>query len=149
MVGKAHPELQGYFQKVLNAIQQLGLGRSVKIVFSATAEQLRAIYLAAHAFLCLSEHEGFCVPLVEAMLHKIPIVALARTAVPETTGQAGLLTGEMDEALFAEMLACVLEEEPTRRWLTSQAYERYQQHFSMEAIRQRFLHALGPLLKEN
>ncbi len=146
MVGKSQPELQGYFQEVQRTIQELGLGHSVNIIPSATAQQLRAIYLTAHAFLCLSEHEGFCVPLVEAMLHKIPIVALGRTAVPETVGQFSLLADDMDEALLAEMVACVLEEEHTRHWLTLRAYERYQQCFSYAAVQQRFLQVLQPFL---
>ena len=146
MVGKPQPEMQGYFQQVQRTIQELGVGQSVNLVLSATVQQLRAIYLAANVFLCLSEHEGFCVPLVEAMLHKIPIVALGRTAVPETLGQSGLLAEEMDEALFAEMVACVLQEEDTRRWLTLRAYERYKQCFSSAAVQQRFLRTLQPFL---
>ena len=54
-------------------------------------------YRSAHAFLCLSEHEGFCVPLLEAFQHGVPVVARPRGAVTETVGDAGLLLdGELD-----------------------------------------------------
>ena len=51
---------------------------------------LAAHYRAADVFVCLSDHEGFCVPLLEAMHHRVPIVAFASAAVPETLGAAGL-----------------------------------------------------------
>jgi glycosyltransferase involved in cell wall biosynthesis len=57
-------------------------------------EELLAIYRAADVFLCLSEHEGFCIPLVEAMYFHIPIIAYAAAAVPETLGDAGILLQE-------------------------------------------------------
>lgn len=53
--------------------------------------QILAYYRTANVFLCMSEHEGFCVPLLEAMSFRVPIVALKACAVPETLGDAGLL----------------------------------------------------------
>ena len=57
---------------------------SVEFAGSVTHEELIAYYDAADAFVCLSNHEGFCVPLLEAMHHRLPIVAYTNTAVPET-----------------------------------------------------------------
>ncbi len=59
----------------------------------ATVAELRAYYEVADLFLCLSRHEGFCVPLVEAMHLGVPVVARSAAAVPETLGGAGLLIG--------------------------------------------------------
>ena len=53
--------------------------------------QLAAWYADADVFVSLSEHEGFCIPLLEAMRSDLPIVALAAGAVPETLGDAGML----------------------------------------------------------
>lgn len=50
-----------------------------------------AYYKVADVFLCLSEHEGFCVPLVEAMYFNVPIIAYASSAIPDTLGGAGVL----------------------------------------------------------
>ena len=58
--------------------------------------QLLAHYRAADVFVSLSEHEGFCVPLVEAMHFGVPTVAFASTAVPETVGDATLLLADKD-----------------------------------------------------
>ena len=57
--------------------------------------------------MCLSEHEGFCVPLVEAMFFDVPIVAKALTAVPGTLGTAGLMLGPDADA--CEVAAIVHE----------------------------------------
>ena len=56
---------------------------------SVTGAELEAYYQAADVFVCASDHEGFCVPLAEAMGHGVPIVAYGVTAVPETVGGAG------------------------------------------------------------
>ena len=63
-----------------------------------------AYYELADLFLCASEHEGFCVPLVEAMDADVPIVAYAAGAVPETLGGAGLLFAPKDLEVAAELL---------------------------------------------
>lgn len=67
---------------------------------------LNACYASADAFLCVSEHEGFCAPLVEAMFHRVPVFALATSAVPETLGGAGMLFDPpFDPLLIAESIA--------------------------------------------
>ena len=62
------------------------------IVFTGHVDwpELVAYYKSSHVFVSMSEHEGFCVPLVEAMICETPIVAYAVTAVPYTLGNAGV-----------------------------------------------------------
>ncbi len=69
---------------------------------------LIAYYHSASAFLCLSEHEGFCVPLIESMHFKVPVFALDRAAVFETLGGAGVLLKTLDPQRIAELLNQVL-----------------------------------------
>ena len=71
-------------------------------------EDLAAFYRWADAYVSLSEHEGFCVPLVEAMAADVPIVAYAAGAVPETLGGAGLLFSPKDLEVAAELLGSVV-----------------------------------------
>ena len=54
-------------------------------------EELSALYDVADLFLCASEHEGFCVPIVEAFHKRVPVLAYAATAVPATMDGAGVL----------------------------------------------------------
>lgn len=82
--------------------QDLGVGDSVTIDDHGVPEdQLVAAYERATVFVCLSQHEGFCVPLVEAMRHGLPIVALKGSAVTDTVGDGGLLLTSHDPLLVA------------------------------------------------
>ena len=73
-------------------VTELGLDDAVNFAGSVSEAELEAYLQAADVFVCASDHEGFCVPLAEAMGHGVPIVAYGVTAVPETVGDAGLLS---------------------------------------------------------
>jgi L-malate glycosyltransferase len=66
--------------------------------------ELAAYYRTASVYISMSEHEGFCVPLVEAMAADVPILAYSSTAVPETLGGAGVLFAPKDMEYAAELL---------------------------------------------
>jgi Glycosyltransferase len=68
---------------------------------------LAVYYRRAAAYVSLSEHEGFCVPLVEAMATDVPILAYSTTAVPDTLGGAGLQFTPKDLEIAAEMLGAL------------------------------------------
>ena len=77
-------------------------------------DDLAAFYRWADAYVSLSEHEGFCVPLVEAMAADVPVLAYAAGAVPETLGGAGLLFAPKDLEVAAEMLGMLVYDRPLR-----------------------------------
>ncbi len=77
-------------------------------------EDLAAFYRWADVYVSLSEHEGFCVPLVEAMAADVPVLAYAAGAVPETLGGAGVLFSPRDLELAAEMLGTLVYDRPVR-----------------------------------
>jgi glycosyltransferase involved in cell wall biosynthesis len=64
----------------------------------------------SHAFLCLSEHEGYCVPLVEAMNAGLPVVAYEAGAVRETLDGGGVLLREKQPEVVAELLHALLHD---------------------------------------
>ena len=66
--------------------------------------ELAAYYRTASVYISMSEHEGFCVPLVEAMAADVPVLAYASAAVPETLGGAGVLFAPKDMEYAAELL---------------------------------------------
>ena len=76
---------------------------------------LAAYYRHAHAYVSLSEHEGFGVPLLEAMSMEVPVLAYAGTAVPETLGGAGVAFAPKDLEMAAELLGSLVYDEPLRR----------------------------------
>jgi glycosyltransferase involved in cell wall biosynthesis len=77
-------------------------------------EDLAAFYRWADAYVSLSEHEGFCVPLVEAMAADVPVLAYAAGAVPETLGGAGVLFSPKDLEFAAETLGMLVYDRPFR-----------------------------------
>jgi glycosyltransferase involved in cell wall biosynthesis len=67
-------------------------------------EELAIYYQHADVYICLSEHEGFCVPLIEAMAADVPILAYAAAAVPDTLAGAGVQFSPKDLEFAAELL---------------------------------------------
>jgi glycosyltransferase involved in cell wall biosynthesis len=80
-----------YYIDLKKTLEERRLDPYVYFTGFAHEPHLVAAYQSADVFVCLSEHEGFCVPLVEAMFFDLPIVAKALAAVPGTLGNAGLL----------------------------------------------------------
>lgn len=93
---------------------ELELGDSVDFVGSAPFAEMLAYFSAADAFVCLSEHEGFCVPVIEAMEVGVPIVAYRSTAVTETVATAGILLDDKDPLAVATAVDA-LHSDPDRR----------------------------------
>jgi glycosyltransferase involved in cell wall biosynthesis len=87
------------------------------VVFTGQVDhdELLAYYSVADVFLCLSEHEGYCVPLVEAMHLGVPVLAYDAGAVAETLGGAGVLLKDRHPELLAELLALLTAEGGLRR----------------------------------
>lgn len=105
-------------------VEYLGLDPHVCFPGRVPHSELLAYYRAARAYLCLSEHEGFCAPLVESMYLGTPVLAYAATAVPETLGGAGVLFRRKDCAAMAEMLHLLVEEGQFRERLVSKGWQR-------------------------
>ena len=109
-------------------------------------EDLAAFYRWADAYVSLSEHEGFCVPLVEAMAADVPVVAYAAGAVPETLGGAGLLFAPKDLEVAAELLGTVVYDHDVRaRVLDGQ--RRRLQDFAPARIESQLVNTLAPFIQ--
>jgi len=97
-------------------------------------------------FATASEHEGFCVPLVEAMAMNVPIVAYSSSAIPETVGDAGLVWRERDPLLLAESINTFVKDEAAAATLGRIGRRRYEQFFTNERIEAQFMKALNGTL---
>jgi glycosyltransferase involved in cell wall biosynthesis len=89
-------------------------------------EDLAAFYRTASAYVSLSEHEGFCVPLIEAMAADVPVLAYAAGAVPETLGGAGVLFAPKDLEYAAELLGAIAFDPTLRRAIIAGQRQRRQ-----------------------
>jgi glycosyltransferase involved in cell wall biosynthesis len=100
----------GGFERYQSMLQALvtNLGTpDVHFLGHVSNEELTALYDVADVFLCASEHEGFCVPLIEAFYKRVPVLAYAATAVPATMDGAGVLYETTDPFHIARLLDAV------------------------------------------
>ena len=101
-----------YFAALTHLVNELGL-QHVHFAGHVSDAELIAYYELADLFLCCSEHEGFCVPLIEAFYKQVPVLAYAATAVPATMDGAGILFDTKDPAYVASLMdARPLERRP-------------------------------------
>ena len=102
-----HRGYEKYYDRLQEMVGTLGLE---EVVFTGHVDDddLVAYYRLARLFLCLSEHEGFCVPVLEAMAVRLPIVAYDAGAVAETLRGAGVLLKDKDPETTAELVAEIL-----------------------------------------
>ena len=77
-------------------------------------EDLAVYYRHAAVYISLSEHEGFCAPLLEAMATDVPVLAYAAAAVPETLGGAGVQFAPKDMEYAAELLGALAFDDDLR-----------------------------------
>ena len=139
------PAITGsYAEAVLGFAGELGLADAVEHGEHLTPAQLAAWYADADAFVCLSDHEGFCIPLLEAMHFGLPIVAHAAGAVPETLGDAGLLLTSKRPGEVAAATHRVVADDALRRRLVD-AGRRRLAAFGSTGVRARFVEVLGAL----
>ena len=138
------PSSDRYDTALRSLVDALGLADAVDITGGVSAGELAAHYRAADVFVCLSEHEGFCVPLLEAMHHSLPIVAFASTAVPETLAGAGVLLPRKEAATVAAAVHRVLTDAPLRDELVAAGVERLGD-FALSRTRTQMAEALESL----
>ena len=103
---------------------QLGLAGAVAFVSGLTDAQLSAHYEASDVLVMLSDHEGFGVPLLEAMPHGVPVVAYAEGAVPEVVGPAGVLLDTKRPRQVAAAVSGLLSDPVRRDALAAAGRER-------------------------
>ena len=130
----------------LDALRELAIAlhaeAAVEIVGSRVNDaELGELYARTSVFVSASEHEGLCVPLLEAMAFSIPVVARSAAAVPETVGDAGLLIDGTDPMVYAAAVGRVIYDLPLRRRLVGAGHARLAA-FSEGGIRSSLAQAL-------
>ncbi len=119
-------------------VDRVGLADAVTVTGSVDAAELEAYYRSADVFVCASDHEGFCVPVVEAMGHGLPVVAYGAAALPETVGDAGLVLPTKEPLRFATAVARVVDDAALRARLAEAAARRVAE-FSVARATERFV----------
>lgn len=116
--------LETYSRSLRAMARSVGL-REPHLLGRITDAELSALYLRASVFCTLSEHEGFCVPVVEAMATGVPVVAADRAAIPATVGGAGVIVDTPDDpVLVAGVLDRVIGDPELRRTMIGRGVGR-------------------------
>lgn len=142
LVGPAITE--AYAEAVMGYAEELGLAGAVDHGQHLTPAQLAAWYSDADVYLCLSDHEGFCTPLLEAMHFDLPIVALAAGAVPETLGRAGILIDSKRPSVAAAAVHRIRADPALAGFLAAAGHRRLDA-FGDIATRARFIEVVRAL----
>jgi glycosyltransferase involved in cell wall biosynthesis len=137
--------LESYQALLLTRVHDWQLA-NIELTGSIPQGQLNACYQSAHVFLSMSEHEGFCIPLIEAMVHDVPVLAFAAGAVPETLGGAGVLFKEKRFDLVAEMLGRLVRDTSLRDAVLARQRERLDLYENRDLETELRAH-LAPLLE--
>jgi glycosyltransferase involved in cell wall biosynthesis len=113
-----------YVDALIAEIDGLDLSRAVTVTGKVSDSTLRTEYAQASVFVCLSKHEGFGVPLLEAMATGVPVIALDRSAVAETMGGAGVLLRNLEPGLAASAAHVVASDQELRKRLVAHQLQR-------------------------
>ena len=137
--------MEKYYEQLCEYIEALHL-RNVVFTGHVEFDEILAYYKLADVFLCASEHEGFCVPLVEAMFFDVPIVAYPHAAVPGTLGQGGVLLDQISPLLGAGVINALMTEKDFRNHVVTKQQERLSD-FRFEVVKSQFVQYLSRFLE--
>ena len=117
----------GYQEALLKRVRRYGVEATVSFLGELDDAGRDREFADAGAYLSMSEHEGFCVPILEAMAHGVPVVARDAGAVRETAGGGALLVPSRDPLVAAAVVARALTDEGVRSGLAQSARRRLAQ----------------------
>ncbi|MBI4830254.1 MAG: glycosyltransferase [Candidatus Lindowbacteria bacterium] len=142
LVGKVNM-FDRYHSFLFDVADELGV-KNLHVTGHIPFDKLVAFYRVADLFILMSEHEGFGVPLLEAMYYGVPIVAYKSSAAPETLGRAGVLVVEKRFDHIAEMVNLILTDEPLRQRIIEGQKERLKD-FRRENVEAKLKEIVGAL----
>jgi len=142
LIGK--PATDSYVAALHRYVAELGLADAVQFAGHASDATVEAAYAHADVLVVTSEHEGFCVPVVEAMAAGVPVVAFDQGAVPEVLGGAGVLVSDKDPYALAAAIAALRRDGPRRNAVIAAGRQRLAA-LELGSAADRFVDLLVPL----
>jgi glycosyltransferase involved in cell wall biosynthesis len=137
IVGNLRTAPRAYLQRIKSLVRKYRLGDHVRFWGGLSLNDVHTMFLESDVFLLMSEHEGFCVPIIEAQHHKLPIVALGRTAIPETLGANQLCFETLNYDLFAAAIHEVATNKEVSSWLGEEGYKN-QKRYALRNLETQF-----------
>ncbi len=142
VIGK--PATESYVAALHRYVAEMGLSGAVTFAGHASDATVASAYANADVLVVTSEHEGFCVPVVEAMAAGLPVVAFDQGALPEVLGDAGTLVSDKDPYTLAASVADLLADAPRRAAMAEAAHRRLAE-LDLPSAADRFVSLLAPL----
>ena len=137
---------ENYFELLKKLVKELKLENDVIFTGHIKFEEILAFYKVADLFLCMSEHEGFCVPLVESMFFEIPILAYNSSAIKETLGNTGVIVNEKNYFLISELMNFVISNNNVRKEITGRQNKRLED-FNLKRIEKKLIEFIKEIIK--
>ncbi|MCC5815425.1 MAG: glycosyltransferase family 4 protein [Leptospira sp.] len=124
LVGYASPASKNYLEELEKLTRFYDLEEHIHLSGYVTQKELNGYYREADIFLSMSEHEGFCVPLLEAMYFQIPVLAYDAGAVADTMDRAGILFKQKDFPLLCSTIEEILSNDEFRQSILMKQNQR-------------------------
>ena len=137
------PSTASYVAALHRYVAELGLADAVRFEGHAGDATVVTAFEEADVLVVTSEHEGFCVPVVEALAAGLPVVALDRGAVPEVLGSAGVLVADRDPYTLADAIGGLLADASRRAALADAGRGRLRE-LDLASAAGRFVDLLAP-----
>jgi glycosyltransferase involved in cell wall biosynthesis len=151
MVGPMDAELERYRREIVTMIASLGLQKHVQIWERCSDDEALRLFQRSHVYLACSEHEGFCVPVIEAQAIGLPVVAANVCAVGETAGDKQLLppppTNKIDYSFYAGLINELIRDKDLRGQVVSAGYNNARERFTNEPLENIFVGAINDLIR--
>lgn len=142
------PFIKDYDYTLKRYIDYLEIQDSVIMPGHSSFEEILAYYSCADIFLCMSEHEGFCVPLLEAMMFDVPIIAYNSTAIPFTLESSGVITDSKEPKEVAVLIEKIVKNDEYRMEIVNIQKKRLRD-FEPERLKKMYLNSIEKVLGEN
>jgi L-malate glycosyltransferase len=136
IIGK--PATVAYDRALRRYVAELGLQHAVTFAGQASDAAVATAHAASDVLVLTSDHEGFCVPVVEAMGVGLPVVAFNQGAIPDVLGDGGMLIDTKDPYRLAAAIAALLGD-PVRRRTVQQAATRQLEELALDTAADRFI----------
>ena len=145
IAGGLDPQLQSYFKEVENLIEELHVGNQVNLLDKVSFADLVTYFNTSDVFLLNSEHEGFCVPILEAQKSLLPVIAYRCAAVPETLGPDQLIFDDLDYLKNAVAIHQIANNTDKKVFLAEQGIQNLKR-FKKETITNALLNVINTVL---
>lgn len=130
ILGKFDQALEKYTLEIKSAIRLYGLEDNIQFIGEVNDNILISYYLGCDMFLCLSNHEGFCVPVLEAQSLNLPVISKNMGALGETLGDEQILLGD-DITEYAAAIKIIKDNIEYKDYVTVNGYLNYKERFNL------------------